>query len=85
MEAAKELGLLAQALDYVPSLTVPVLYAQVKNDVYTFNQKTGQNDIQEIMDATLEHSTFGSAPIIRRWYSQRFDGFSISIRIQMRC
>ena len=31
----------AQALDYVPSLTVPLLYAQLKNDVYTFNQKTG--------------------------------------------
>jgi len=42
----------AQALDYVPSLTVPVLYAQVERDVYTFNEETGMNDIQEIMDAT---------------------------------
>lgn len=35
----------AEALDYVPSLTVPVLYAQVEQDFYTFNTETGQNDI----------------------------------------
>lgn len=42
----------AEPLDYVPSLTVPVLYAQVEKDVYTFNVETGKNDIQEIMDVT---------------------------------
>ncbi len=42
----------ADPLAYLPSLTVPVLYAQVENDIYTFNKDTGQNDIVEIMDAT---------------------------------
>ena len=42
----------AKALDYVPSVTVPVLYAQVEKDIYTFNKNTGQNDIVEIMNAT---------------------------------
>lgn len=42
----------AEALEYVPSLTVPVLYAQVEKDVYTFNQETGRNDIVDIMAAT---------------------------------
>ena len=42
----------AKALEYVPSLTVPVLYAQVEKDVYTFNQETGRNDIVDIMAAT---------------------------------
>jgi pimeloyl-ACP methyl ester carboxylesterase len=53
----------AQALDYVPSLTVPMFYAQVKNDVYTFNQKTGQNDIQLIMNAPpTEHGIVWIGP-----------------------
>jgi len=68
----------AQALDYVPSLTVPVLYAQVKNDVYTFNEKTGQNDIQEIMDATpTEHSIVWIGPDQDTPFGtgQRFDGY----------
>ena len=42
----------AEVLDYVPSVTVPVLYAQVKKDIYTFNEETQQNDIEEIMDVT---------------------------------
>lgn len=42
----------ADPLAYLPSLTVPVLYAQVENDVYTFDVETGQNDIVEIMAAT---------------------------------
>jgi hypothetical protein len=42
----------ADPLAYVPSLTVPVLYAQVEADIYTFNVDTGQNDIVEIMAAT---------------------------------
>ena len=68
----------AEALDYVPSLTVPVLYAQVKNDVYTLNQKTGQNDIQEIMDATpTAHSIVWIGPDQDTPFGtgQRFDGY----------
>ena len=53
----------SQALDYVPSLTVPMFYAQVKNDVYTLNQKTGRNDIQLIMNAPpTEHGIVWIGP-----------------------
>ncbi len=41
----------ANALETVPSVTVPILFSQVEKDQYTFNVSTGQNDIQEIIDA----------------------------------
>ena len=68
----------AEALDYVPSLTVPVLYAQVEKDVYTFNVETGKNDIQEIMDATpTEHDIIWIGPDQATPFGtgQRFDGY----------
>ena len=68
----------AQTLDYVPSLTVPVLYAQVEKDVYTFNEETGRNDIQEIMDATpTEHDIVWIGPEQKTPFGtgQRFDGY----------
>lgn len=68
----------ANALETVPSVTVPILFAQVEKDQYTFNTETGQNDIQEIIDAAQtdneviwigpEHpNAFGS--------NMRFDGY----------
>lgn len=68
----------ANALETVPSVTVPILFAQVEKDQYTFNAETGQNDIQEIIDAAQtdneviwigpEHpNAFGS--------NMRFDGY----------
>lgn len=68
----------AEALDYVPSLTVPVLYAQVEKDIYTFNTETGKNDIQEIMDATpTEHSIVWIGPDQDTPFGtgSRFDGY----------
>ncbi len=68
----------AEALDYVPSLTVPVLYAQVEKDVYTFNVESGKNDIQEIMDATpTEHDIIWIGPDQATPFGtgQRFDGY----------
>ncbi len=68
----------AEALDYVPSLTVPVLFAQVEKDIYTFNTKTGQNDIQEIMDATpTEHEIVWIGPDQETPFGtgSRFDGY----------
>lgn len=68
----------AEALDYVPSLTVPVLYAQVQRDVYTFNEATGQNDIQEIMDATpTDYEIIWIGPDQETPFGtgQRFDGY----------
>lgn len=68
----------AKALDYVPSLTVPVLFAQVERDIYTFNTETGQNDIQEIMDATpTEHDIVWIGPDQETPFGtgSRFDGY----------
>lgn len=41
----------ANAVETVPSVTVPILFAQVEADRYTFDTSTGQNDIQKIIDA----------------------------------
>lgn len=40
----------ADALDSVASVRVPMLFAQVREDVYTFDPGTGVNDVQVIHD-----------------------------------
>jgi hypothetical protein len=63
---------------YLPSLTVLVLYAQVQNDIYTFNDDTGQNDIIEIMEATpTDHDIvwIGSDQETPFGTDQRFDAY----------
>ncbi|MDA2987619.1 MAG: hypothetical protein O2815_00935 [Actinomycetota bacterium] len=68
----------ADTVNYVPSVTVPVLYAQVEKDVYTFDEETGQNDIQKIMDATpTEHDIvwIGSDQEIPFGSDARFDAY----------
>lgn len=68
----------AEALEYIPSITVPVLFAQVEQDVYTFNVETGHNDIQEIMDATpTAHEIVWIGPDQATPFGtgQRFDGY----------
>lgn len=68
----------ANALDYVPSLTVPVLYAQVEKDIYTFNEDRGQNDIIEIMNATPTENDIiwiGSDQTVPFGNDQRFDAY----------
>ncbi|NDC89891.1 MAG: hypothetical protein EB075_14035 [Bacteroidetes bacterium] len=68
----------ADTVNYVPSVTVPVLYAQVEKDVYTFDEETGQNDIQKIMDATpTEHDIvwIGSDQEIAFGSDARFDAY----------
>lgn len=68
----------ADTVNYVPSVTVPVLYAQVEKDVYTFDEQTGRNDIQKIMDATpTEHDIvwIGSDQEIPFGSDARFDAY----------
>lgn len=68
----------AETLEYVPSVTVPVLYAQVEKDVYTFDENAGQNDIQQILDATpTDHDIvwIGSDREIPFGSDQRFDAY----------
>lgn len=67
-----------ETLNYVPSLTVPVLYAQVEKDVYTFDVERGKNDIQRILDATpTEHDIvwIGSNQEISFGSDKRFDAY----------
>jgi predicted alpha/beta hydrolase len=68
----------ANALENVPSVTVPILFSQVEKDQYTFNTETGQNDIQEIMDATTtEYEIIWIGPDHQNAFGtgQRFDGY----------
>ncbi len=53
----------ANALETVPSVTVPILFAQVEADRYTFDTATGQNDVQQIIDAaTVETEAIWIGP-----------------------
>jgi len=68
----------ANALETVPSVTVPILFAQVERDQYTFNTETGQNDIQEIIDAsTTESEVIWIGPEHPNAFGSglRFDGY----------
>lgn len=68
----------ANALENVPSLTVPVLYAQVEKDEYTFNLSTQQNDLVEIMNATpTPHEVVWIGPDQETPFGtgKRFDGY----------
>jgi len=75
----KEYGFgFANALETVPSVTVPILFAQVEKDQYTFNPETGQNDIQEIMDAaTTDKEVIWIGPEHPNAFGtgMRFDGY----------
>jgi len=58
---------------------VPVLYAQVEKDVYTFNQETGRNDITELMEATPTENDIvwiGPNQDIPFGNGQRFDAYN---------
>lgn len=53
----------ANALETVPSVTVPILFVQVEADRYTFDTTTGQNDVQQIIDAaTVETEVIWIGP-----------------------
>ena len=68
----------ANALETVPSVTVPILFSQVEKDQYTFNVSTGQNDIQEIIDAaTTDNEVIWIGPDHPNAFGtgMRFDGY----------
>ena len=57
---------------------VPILFSQVEKDQYTFNTETGQNDIQEIIDAsTSENEVIWIGPEHPNAFGSgmRFDGY----------
>jgi pimeloyl-ACP methyl ester carboxylesterase len=65
--------------EYVPSITVPVLYLQVKKDPYTYNPATDKNDIDTIIAATPTETAViwvGSNEVQPFGNDQRFDGYA---------
>ncbi len=59
-------------------MTVPILFAQVEADKYTFDTDKGQNDIQEIVDAaTVKTEVIWIGPNYEPAFGtgMRFDGY----------
>ncbi|WP_109259724.1 alpha/beta hydrolase [Hyphobacterium indicum] len=68
----------ANALETVPSVTVPILFSQVERDRYTFDPETGRNDIEQIMAAaTVENEIVWIGPEHPHAFGtgQRFDAY----------
>lgn len=82
VEAAqrKEYGFgFANALETIGSVKVPVLFAQVKGDVYTTNAATGVNDVELIFDrCPTPKELVWIGPDQPRAFGtgQRFDGYN---------
>lgn len=69
----------ANALETVPSVTVPILFSQVEADKYTFDTATGQNDVQKIINAaTVETEVIWIGPDHEPAYGtgMRFDAYT---------
>jgi dienelactone hydrolase len=68
----------AQSLTDIRSLTVPVLFAQVRKDQYTYDVETGKNDIEQILAACpteKEMIWIGSKEAKPFGTDKRFDGY----------
>jgi hypothetical protein len=68
----------ADILATVQSLTVPVLYAQVRKDEYTFDVLSGRNDIEEVIEVTPTENQLiwiGPNEAIPHGTGKRFDGY----------
>ncbi len=68
----------ADVLTTVQSLTVPVLYAQVREDEYTFDSTKGRNDIEDVIAVTPTENQLiwiGPNEAIPYGTGKRFDGY----------
>ncbi len=68
----------ADAMTDVKSLTVPVLFSQVKFDEYTFDAETGVNDVQKIYEAAPTEKSIiwiGKDGTNAHGTNKRFDGY----------
>lgn len=68
----------ADVLSTVPSLTVPVLYSQVREDEYTFDPTSGRNDIEDVIAVTPTENQLiwiGPNEAIPFGTGKRFDGY----------
>lgn len=68
----------AQSLTDIKSLSVPILFVQVRKDQYTYDVETGKNDIQQIFAACpteKEMIWIGSKEAKPYGTDKRFDGY----------
>jgi len=68
----------AQPITDVKSLSVPIIFVQVRKDQYTYNEETGRNDIEQIFEACpteKEIIWIGSEEAIPYGTDKRFDGY----------
>lgn len=68
----------AQSLTDIKSLTVPVLFTQVRKDQYTYDVETGKNDIEQILASCpteKEMIWIGSKEAKPFGTDKRFDGY----------
>ncbi len=78
-EQKKQFGFgYAQSLNDIKSITVPVLFSQVRKDQYTYDENTGKNDIEQILAACpteKELIWIGPEEVIPYGTGKRFDGY----------
>ena len=68
----------ADVMTTVKSLTVPVLFTQVREDEYTFDPTNGRNDIQDVIEVTpTENQLIWIGPNEAKPFGtgKRFDGY----------
>ena len=68
----------AQSLTDIKSLTVPVLFVQVRKDQYTYDEETSKNDIEQILTncpTEKEMIWIGSKEAKPYGTNKRFDGY----------
>jgi hypothetical protein len=68
----------ADIMTTVKSLTVPVLYTQVRKDEYTFDVLTGRNDIEDVVEVTPTENQLiwiGPNEANPHGTGKRFDGY----------
>lgn len=69
----------AQSLTDIKSLTVPILFTQVRKDQYTYDEETGKNDIEQLFAAyptEKEMIWIGSKEAKPFGTDKRFDGYA---------
>lgn len=78
-EQKKQFGFgYANSVEDIKSLTVPILFSQVRKDQYTFNESLNKNDLEEIIEACPTNSEvvwIGPEEATPYGEGKRFEGY----------
>ncbi len=78
-EQKKQFGFgYANSVEDIKSLTVPILFSQVRKDQYTFNESLNKNDLEKIIEACPTNSEvvwIGPEEAIPYGEGKRFEGY----------